>query len=191
MISKQGKRDKDMCSSLSSRPLPTAPLPSQLQQSDPAPLQEEESSLSQAEGGFSGEEEQDDVPMKLELKAPVRHKLLKQIPQTDKLTHSQKVQEQSGTEVKNLPFIEFPNPCAGSPGQRSPIHVYRPLELSELDSIVKEITSPKFNAGKCIKDVEVLDDMIKLTNPEWTKVLTRVFGLKWNETRESQCRTCP
>lgn len=70
----------------------------------------------------------------------------------------------------------------GSSGRRSEEKKIRrklKVKLSKLDLMVKGITSPKVNLDQCIKDLEILYDLVKLTNQEWSKVMAKVFGLKW------------
>lgn len=91
--------------------------------------------------------------------------------------------ERQQPEMSQMPLIQFLNLRARQDARD--YRVYRPLELSKLDPMVKDIMSPKLNVDQCIKALEALDDMFKLTNQEWTKVMARVFGLKWEQLQQS------
>lgn len=66
--------------------------------------------------------------------------------------------------MSQMPLIQFLNLRARQDARD--YRVYRPLELSKLDPMVKDIMSPKLNVDQCIKGLEALDDMFKLTNQE-------------------------
>ncbi|MCI4381519.1 hypothetical protein PGIGA_G00252790 [Pangasianodon gigas] len=74
--------------------------------------------------------------------------------------------EKQEPELNQMPLIKFLNQRAGQDAGGGRVR-------------------PKVNVDQCSKDLEAVDDMVNLTNQEWNKFMARVFGLKWEQLRQS------